>query len=86
MRLGYHVSICRKSFAFTSKQLQQVPKHFEIKGENICGVQTKTAETVKVLTLKCFVLYGIAISIATSVKHQVLFNILTSGLPYSTKL
>ena len=28
--LGHHVSICRKIFAFASKQCPQVPKHFEI--------------------------------------------------------
>ena len=47
-----------KNFAFTSKQCLQVPEHFEIRGKTFT-VQTKTAKTVKVLTLECFVLYSI---------------------------
>ena len=35
--LDHHVSIHRKIFAFASKQCPQVPKRFEIHGENIRG-------------------------------------------------
>ena len=48
-------SICRKTFAFASKQLPQVPKHFEVRGKTSRFKQTETA---KVLVLECFALYG----------------------------
>ena len=53
--LGHHVSICRKTFTFASKQHPQVPKHFKIHGK-IFVIQ---ARTIKGLALERFVLYGI---------------------------
>ena len=56
-RLGHLVSICRKTFAFASKQCPQVSKHFEICGKTFT-IQEKTAKTMKVLALKRSVLYS----------------------------
>ena len=57
-RLGYHVTIHRKTFAFASKQHPQVPKNFEICRKTF-AVQAKTVKSAKVLALGHFVLYGI---------------------------
>ena len=57
LRLDHHVS---KTFEFASKQRPLVPKHF---GKTF-AVQGKTPKSIKVLSLKGFVLYSIASYIA----------------------
>ena len=53
-----------KLLCLHQKQCLQVPKQFRLHGKSFV-VQAKTMKAMKVLALKCFVLYGRAIAIAT---------------------